>query len=95
MLLGAAVGLLVEVLGRSSPERGAAGTMSIDFPEEYLLALQASLQPGGSALLLLLETGQLDEALDLLAGFQGWVWQQALSDRLLAKIAAKMASEGR
>jgi uncharacterized membrane protein len=95
MLLGAAAGLLVEVLGRSSPERAAAGTMSIDFPEEYLMALQASLQPGGSALLLLLETEWLDKALDLLAGFQGRVWQQSLAGRLLAEIAAEMVPEGR
>jgi uncharacterized membrane protein len=95
MRLGAAAGLLVEVLGRSSPERAAAGTMSIDFPEEYLMALQASLQPGGSALLLLLETEWLDKALDLLAGFQGRVWQQSLAGRLLAEIAAEMVPEGR
>jgi uncharacterized membrane protein len=95
MLLGAAVGLLVEVLGRSSPEFAAAGAMSIDFPEEYLMALQASLQPGGSALLLLLETEWLDEALNVVAGFQGRVWQQSLAGRLLAEIAAEMTPEGR
>jgi uncharacterized membrane protein len=69
--------------------------MSIDLPEEYLMALQASLQPGGSALLLLLETEWLDEALDLVAGFQGRVWQQSLAGRLLAEIAAEMTPEGR
>jgi uncharacterized membrane protein len=95
MLLGAAAGLLVALLGGSSPERATVGTMSIDLPEEYLMALQASLQPGGSALLLLLETEWLDEALNVVAGFQGRVWQQSLAGRLLAEIAAEMTPEGR
>jgi uncharacterized membrane protein len=94
-LLGMIVGLLVEMLGGSDPERVTAQAVSLGFPEEYLTAPQASFQPGGSALVTLLETERVQEILDLLATFQGRVWQQALEGDLLVRFATGMASEGR
>ena len=94
-LLGAIVGLSVEMLGRSDPERLTAQAVSLGFPEEYLTAPQASFQPGGSALVTLLETERVKEILYLLATFRGRVWQQALEDDLLVRFATGMAQEGR
>jgi uncharacterized membrane protein len=94
-LLGAIVGLLVLALGGSDSEVVAAQAVSMGFPEEHLAALRASLQPGGSALVVLVETERVDGTLDLLATCQGRVWQQALTDDLLAQFATAEALEGR
>jgi uncharacterized membrane protein len=85
-LLGASVGLLVERLGRPEPE-GA--------PADYVTAIRASFQPGGSALVFLVDSEQVEGVLGLLAAFRGQGWQQALADMLLARLAAAISAEGR
>jgi uncharacterized membrane protein len=95
MLLGAIVGLLVEVLSGSISGDAASQTTIMDFSQEDLMALRMGFPLGGSALLLLLETEWLDETLKLLDRFQGRVWKRALSDHLQAKVAAEMVSQGR
>jgi uncharacterized membrane protein len=67
----------------------------MDLSEEYLAELWARLQPGGSALVLLLETKRVKETLDLLATLRGRVWQQVLSDHLVAEFTTGMVLEGR
>jgi uncharacterized membrane protein len=94
-LLGVIVGLLAELLGGSNAERVASQALSMGFPEDHVPALQASLRPGGSALVLLIEMEEFEGTLDLLTTFQGRVWRQALADDLLAQLTAGMAQEER
>jgi hypothetical protein len=60
-----------------------------------LAALRADLQPGGSALALLVEREWVEESLDLLAPLQGRVWRQVLSTHLVAELVPEIALEGR
>jgi uncharacterized membrane protein len=89
LLLGSIAGLLVELLGGSDPKRAAAEAVSMGLPAEYLTALRTDLPPGGSALVILLEAERVEGTLDLLAPFQGRVWQLALADNLLAQFATE------
>jgi uncharacterized membrane protein len=94
-LLGAVVGLLMGLSGGPGPERVGVHAASLSFPEDYLTALQAEFEPGGSALVGLLEPKRTEGALDLLARFQGRVWRQKLADDLLAQLAIERTPEGR
>jgi hypothetical protein len=76
-LLGAIVGLFVERLSRSEMVQAGA---------EYMTALRASFQPGGSALVFLVDSEQAKGLLGLLAAFQGQVWPQAHADDLMAQL---------
>ncbi|MGD8623511.1 MAG: hypothetical protein PVF47_02415 [Anaerolineae bacterium] len=81
-LLGTVTGLLIGLLGNLGSEGIAAQAASLGFTKEQLAVLPADLEPGGSALVLLVETERVEGTLDLLAAFEGQIWQQALVDDL-------------
>jgi uncharacterized membrane protein len=79
-LLGTITGLLIGRLGKLDPEGVTAQAASLGFSKEQLAALPAGLAPGGSALVLLVDRERVDGTLDLLALFEGQIWQQTLAD---------------
>ncbi len=63
---------------------GAAGKLIDEgFSDEFLTNLQQYLQPGSAAVILLAEHRWARSAADSLGGQQGFVFQQALTDRLV------------
>jgi hypothetical protein len=86
-LLGAVVSVLVEPLGEFDPKPIAAHGPSFALTQEWLAKLRGSLQPGGSALVILVETDRARALPSLLAAHEGRLWQWALSDDLVASFA--------
>jgi uncharacterized membrane protein len=94
-LLGVITGLLVELLAGSDLERVAVQAASIGLTQEDSMQLSSMLEPGGSALVTLVDAQRIEGILKLLSAFQGHVWQQTLADDLLARLSSGLASEGR
>ena len=92
-LLGETVGLLVPLLGGLDPERVAAQSTSIGLAKHCISPLPAGLEPGGSALVVLVEREWVEGMLNLLATFQGQVWQQELR-QVHQQLVTGSASEG-
>jgi uncharacterized membrane protein len=89
-LLEETVGLLVPLLDGLDPAHvavQAASMVSIGLAEDRVSPLPAGLQPGGSALVVLVEREWVEGLLDLLATFQGQVWQQALADMYASSLS--------
>jgi uncharacterized membrane protein len=58
----------------------------VGFPDDFLESLHQYLQPGTSALLLLMEYEWVKKATEALADWEGIVVQQTLSDRIVADL---------
>ena len=87
-LPGIIVGLFVALLGDPDSAVVIAQALSMGLPEEFLAGLRASFRPGGSALIILVETDRVKGILDLLASLQGHVLRHALEDDVLAQAAS-------
>jgi len=85
-MLGGPVGAIVGAAAGAATGRAAAGRVDMGFPDEYLKQLQAGLQAGSSALVTLVERAWIEPLLQALAGFEGRVMRQALTDDVLAHL---------
>ncbi len=86
-LLGGPAGVIIGTAAGAATGRVAGGRIDLGFPDEYLKKLQAGLQPGSSALVVLLkrrQTSKLDEAA---VAFGGQCIQQDLTQDILANLA--------
>jgi uncharacterized membrane protein len=80
--LGAIVGQLIGSPIGVSPGSVGVQASSTGAPVAALMALGDDLQPGGSALIVLLDSGHVDAAIGLLATFRGRTWQAMQLDDL-------------
>jgi uncharacterized membrane protein len=93
-ILGAMLGVmsgLVDTAADPAPvaARGDASTprSEIGSADEYLLWLQARFQPGGSALVVLVERDWVERGLAVLNEFGAQVLQQTITDDILTRFA--------
>lgn len=87
-LVGGPVGAVVGAVAGATTGGVAAHAIDFGFPEDYLTDLQASLQPGSSALVVLAEKNWIDKIIEGLTRFQGHIIRHVLKDELAAHLAA-------
>ena len=59
------------------------------FSDTYVAKMEENLQPGSSALVILVEPAPAEQVSAHLAGFNGEVFRQALADDMISQIAAQ------
>jgi uncharacterized membrane protein len=85
-LLGGPAGVIVGAAAGAATGRAAAKRIDLGFPDEYLQKLQEGLQPGSSALVVLLEREQASRMAEAVASYGGQFMQQELTQDILAKL---------
>jgi len=85
LLGGAAVGALT---GGTS-----ASLIDMGFPKAYLEQLQNSLQPGSSAVVVLVEQARVDEVLQALARFNGTLLRQPLTPEMVNQLTTSAGDQ--
>lgn len=93
-LLGGPIGVAVGAAAGAAAGGLAAGRIDMGFPDEYLEQLEEGLQPGSSALVILVDGETVDEAVERLAVFEGQILRQSLSDDLMAQLASQAEGQG-
>ncbi len=91
-LIGGPAGVVIGAAAGAATGGIAAGKLDMGFSDAYLAKMEENLQPGSSALVVLVEPARAEQVSAVLAGFQGEVLRQALTDATIAQIAAQ--SEG-
>ncbi|MCK6628564.1 MAG: DUF1269 domain-containing protein [Anaerolineae bacterium] len=87
-LVGGPVGAVVGAVAGATTGGVAAHAIDLGFPDDYLTDLQASLQPGSSALIVLAEKLWIDKIIQGLAQFDGHIIRHVLKEDLAAHLAA-------
>jgi uncharacterized membrane protein len=87
-LVGGPVGAVVGAVAGATTGGVAAHAIDLGFPDDYLTDLQASLQPGSSALIVLAEKNWIDKIIQGLAQFDGHIIRHVLKEDLAAHLAA-------
>lgn len=93
-LLGGPIGVAVGAAAGAAAGGLAAGRIDMGFPDEYLEQLEEGLQPGSSALVILVDGETVDEAVERLAVFDGQILRQSLSDDLMAQLTSQAEGRG-
>jgi uncharacterized membrane protein/uncharacterized protein YrrD len=84
-LVGGPVGAVIGAVAGAASGSAAARWLDMGFPDEYLKKVQASLQPGSSALLVLVEQEQTEKVAQVLAKFEGELLRQGLTDEMVSE----------
>jgi uncharacterized membrane protein len=93
-MLGGPIGAVIGAAAGAATGRVAANKIDLGFSNDYLEALQESLQPDSSAIIALVEHEWTGTVTDALAEHGGKVFRQALPDEIIAEILAKTKDEG-
>jgi uncharacterized membrane protein/sporulation protein YlmC with PRC-barrel domain len=93
-LVGGPVGAVVGAVAGAATGGIAAKHIDMGFPDAYLKKLQAGLQPGNSALIVLVERKWVEQAMQALADFGGQLMRQTLTDDTVAQFTAKAKAPG-
>jgi len=89
-LLGGPAGVIVGAAAGAATGGMAAHNIDMGFADEYLKEIQASLKPGTSAIIALVEHEWVERVVAELKEFEGQLFRQTLK----ADIAAQLASAG-
>jgi uncharacterized membrane protein len=92
-LLAGPVGAVVGALAGVGAGSLAAKWVDLGFSDKFLAELQEHLQPGSSALIVLVEHEWAQPMSDALAGLEGVVLQQTLTDELVQELIENIGSE--
>jgi uncharacterized membrane protein len=87
-LVGGPIGVLVGAVAGASAGGVAADLIDMGFPDEFLEKLELGLEPGKAALVLLVEHEWLDNLSESMAGVEGVVLQQSLTDKMVNRFIA-------
>ncbi len=87
-LLGGPVGAVVGAAAGAATGRAAARRIDMGFSDKFLQTLQEDLQPGNSALVVLVESNRADKAIEALAQFEGQRVQRTLSETMVQHLLA-------
>jgi uncharacterized membrane protein/sporulation protein YlmC with PRC-barrel domain len=88
-LIGGPAGGVIGAAAGAAAAGIAAGRIDMGFSDTYLAKMEENLQPGSSALVVLVEPAWAEQVSAVLAAFQGEVLRQALTDATIAQIAAQ------
>ena len=88
-LIGGPAGVVLGAAAGAATGGIAAGKIDMGFSDAYLAKMEENLQPGSSALVVLVEPAWAEKVSAVLAGFQGEVLRQALTDTMISQIAAQ------
>jgi uncharacterized membrane protein len=96
-LIGGPAGVVLGAAAGAATGGIAAGKLDMGFSDAYLAKMEENLQPGSSALVVLVEPAWAERVSAVLAGFQGEVLRQALTYAMVAQVAVQAehsAAEG-
>jgi uncharacterized membrane protein/sporulation protein YlmC with PRC-barrel domain len=93
-LLAGPGGAIIGALAGAGTGGAAAKRIDMGFSDEFLANLQKYLQPGSSALIVLVEHEMAAQLSDALAGEEGVIVQQTLTDRLVEGFLAASEEDG-
>lgn len=93
-LVGGPVGVVVGALAGAGVGGLAAKWIDMGFSDSFLVGLQERLQPGSSALILLVEHEWAKGLADALADTGGTFFQQSLTDGLVAQLEREAKAAG-
>ncbi len=85
-LAGGPVGAVVGALAGAGTGGLAARWLDMGFSDDFLTGLQERLEPGTSALILLVEHGSVVKLPESLAGDKGVMFQQTLTDEIVKEL---------
>jgi uncharacterized membrane protein/sporulation protein YlmC with PRC-barrel domain len=92
-LVGGPVGAVIGAVAGAASGSAAARWLDMGFPDEYLKKVQASLQPGSSALLVLVEQEQVEKVVQVLAKFEGELLRQGLTDEMMSEFTGQTEAQ--
>jgi uncharacterized membrane protein len=92
-LLGGPVGAVIGAVAGAASGSVAARWLDMGFPDDYLKKVQASLQPGSSALLVLVEQEQVEKVAQVLAKFEGELLRQGLTDEMVSQFTGQAEAQ--
>lgn len=92
-LLGGPVGAIVGAAAGATTGRIAANWIDMGFPDQYIKKLKEGLQPGTSALVILVEQESIDKVIAALTNFKGEVLRQTLTGATQAQLIAGIFPE--
>ena len=85
-LLAGPVGALIGAAAGIGAGGFAAKKIDISFSNDFLTGLESHLQPGSSALIVVVDRERVDELSGLIAGAKGVILQQALSEEMVEQL---------
>jgi uncharacterized membrane protein len=85
-LLGGPVGAVVGAAAGAVTGRAAAKHIDMGLPDDYLRNLQAELEPGSSALIILVDQKWTDQISEALSGYEGQLGRHTLSEETMAQL---------
>jgi uncharacterized membrane protein/sporulation protein YlmC with PRC-barrel domain len=92
-LIGGPAGVVLGAAAGAATGGIAAGRLDMGFSDAYLAKVGENLQPGSSALVILVEPGGAEKVSAVLDGFSGEVVRQSITDAMMAQIAAQTAAQ--
>ena len=92
-LLAGPGGALVGALAGMGAGGAASRVIDKGFSDKFLKNLQDRLQPGSAALILVVEHRWLQSAADSMAGREGFVFQQPLTDKMVEDLMGASGSD--
>ena len=88
-LAGGPLGVVVGALAGAGVGGATASLTDTGFSDEFLRELQEHLQPGTSALIVLVEHDPVKSMAEAMAGVGGVVLQQTITDTLVEELMAE------
>jgi uncharacterized membrane protein len=92
-LLGGPVGAVIGALAGAGVGGAAAKRIDVGLPDEFLEEVQAYLQPGTSALIMLVQSHWAQSVSDSMASTHGTVLQQTISDAIVERFSAEQEQQ--
>jgi uncharacterized membrane protein/sporulation protein YlmC with PRC-barrel domain len=93
-LLGGPIGVIVGAAAGAGVGGLAAKKIDLGFSDEFLETFQQRLQPGNSALIVLVEGKSIEQVTQAWAEEEGIILRQALTDEMVEKLVGPSKGEG-
>jgi uncharacterized membrane protein/sporulation protein YlmC with PRC-barrel domain len=88
-LIGGPIGVIFGAAAGAATGKVAAGKIDMGFSDKFLNKLKDELQPGKSALIVVVEHRMADDLSEVLSNLEGLHFNQAITDAVINEILAK------
>jgi uncharacterized membrane protein/sporulation protein YlmC with PRC-barrel domain len=88
-LVGGPAGVIVGAAAGAVTGGVAAGLIDMGFPDDYLNTLQAEMEPGSAAVVVLVRGQKAHEIADALSGYDGQILWHKLADETVGELGEK------